>query len=119
MARSPRGDGVVVAGAFLVALAGVVQAAGAAPQAGTPKPAVDAIARSLFLIGDAGKPAKGVEPVASRATVVFLGDNVYPRGLPPETEPDWPEMERRLDDQVDSVRTTGARAREAYSELLP
>jgi Calcineurin-like phosphoesterase len=119
VARSRRGDRSALAGGFLVVLVGVAQAAGAPPPAGVPGPPVHAIARSLFLIGDAGKPAKGEEPVlvalrrdvaplASRATVVFLGDNVYPRGLPPETDPDRPEMERRLDDQVDAARPFGA-----------
>ena len=85
-----------------------------------PTPEPDAIAETLFLIGDAGKPAKGGEPVlialraqleraGGRATVVFLGDNVYPEGLPAPTDPARAEMERRLDDQVDAVRDAAAR----------
>ena len=51
-------------------------------------PESDAIAETLVLIGDAGEPAKGGEPVlialrhqlersGDRATVAFLGDNLY------------------------------------------
>ena len=80
----------------------------------------DSVSEALFLIGDAGRPAKGGEPVlialrqqlersAGRATVVFLGDNVYPAGLPTPGHQQRAEMERRLDDQVDAVKDTGAR----------
>jgi hypothetical protein len=75
---------------------------------------------TLFLIGDAGAPAPGGEPVlhaltqalgtaAGERVVVFLGDNVYPRGLPDSAAPDRPEMERRLGAQVDVVLRAGAR----------
>ena len=75
---------------------------------------------SLFLIGDAGKPAKGGEPVlislrrdlalaGARAAVAFLGDNLYPAGLPEPGDRERAELERRLDAQVDAVRDTGAR----------
>ena len=84
----------------------------------TPRPG--AVAESLFLIGDAGSPAQGGEPVlialrqqversGGNATVVFLGDNLYPAGLPAPGRPGLAEMERRIDDQVDAVKTTGAR----------
>jgi len=76
---------------------------------------------SLFLIGDAGEPAKGGEPVlaslrrelqqaGARGMVAFLGDNLYPKGLAAEGNRDRPEQERRLDAQLDAVRGTGARA---------
>jgi hypothetical protein len=85
-----------------------------------PVPEPDAVAETLFLIGDAGEPAKGGEPVlialrrqieraGSHATVAFLGDNLYPDGLPSPEHPEYAEMLRRLDDQVDAVRDTGAR----------
>jgi hypothetical protein len=85
-----------------------------------PREEQNAVAQTVFLIGDGGKPARSGEPVlialrrdvaplGSRATVVFLGDNVYPSGLPGPGAPDRAEMERRLDDQVDAVRDTGAR----------
>jgi hypothetical protein len=83
-------------------------------------PGPDAVAQALFLIGDAGEPAKGGEPVlialrreleraGGRATVVFLGDNLYPDGLPEPAHPEFAEMARRLDDQVDAVKDKAAR----------
>ena len=83
-------------------------------------PEPDAVVQTLFLVGDAGLPAKGGEPVlialrqqleraAGHATVAFLGDNLYPSGLPAPGHPQLAEMERRLDDQVDAARATGAR----------
>ena len=106
----------------LVALA-LVLAGMPAPRAGQAPPLApepDSIAETLFLIGDAGHPAKEGEPVlialreqlersAGRATVVFLGDNLYPAGLPALGDPDLAKMARRLDDQVDAVKDVGAR----------
>ena len=80
----------------------------------TASPASD-IEFSLYLIGDAGEPAPGGEPVLraltatmegspGQAAVVFLGDNIYPKGLPPLGGPTRPEMERRLLDQIAAVR---------------
>ncbi len=84
------------------------------------RPEPDQVGFSLFLIGDAGKPAKGGEPVlislrrdlglaGARAAVAFLGDNLYSYGLPAPGDRQRAEMERRLDAQVDAVRDTGAR----------
>ncbi|MEA2722833.1 MAG: hypothetical protein QOH59_604, partial [Gemmatimonadales bacterium] len=75
---------------------------------------------SVYLIGDAGKPDSAGEPVltalrsdlASRRSdrvVVFLGDNAYPRGLPPPGQPGRREAERHLAAQVEAVTSTGAR----------
>ncbi|HYT62755.1 MAG TPA: metallophosphoesterase [Gemmatimonadales bacterium] len=76
---------------------------------------------TLLLIGDAGAPAAppDSEPVlmalraaaaaASHPFIVFLGDNVYPRGLPDSGAPDRPEAERRLTAQIAVLRATGAR----------
>jgi hypothetical protein len=41
--------------------------------------------------------------------VVFLGDNIYGLGLPPETHPGRPESERRLQAQMEVTRDTGVR----------
>ena len=71
----------------------------------------DAIESTIFLIGDAGNPAPE-EPVLialkrqvtespGDRVVVFLGDNVYPRGMPVEGAPDRSEAERRLLDQIE------------------
>jgi hypothetical protein len=106
-----------------LAVALALLGAPAAPQAPASPPALDpgSVAETLFLVGDAGRPAKGGEPVlialrhelersAGRATVVFLGDNLYPAGLPAPAAPGIAELERRLDDQVDAVREAGVRA---------
>jgi hypothetical protein len=87
--------------------------------AALPPPAALLLAVHLFLIGDAGEPAAD-EPVLralagelSRApdssVVVVLGDNLYPKGLPPESDPDFAEMARRIDAQVDVVRAASVR----------
>ena len=91
----------------------------------TPAPAADpasplpAVETRVYLIGDAGAPAPGdavLEALAgevaadpARSVVVFLGDNIYPAGLPPEGTPGRKEAERRLDAQIDLVRDAGAR----------
>lgn len=79
---------------------------------GSPKPVPDAqdVETRLFLIGDAGVPltkdpvlgalAKEVSADPRHAVVVFLGDNIYPRGLPPRESPGRKEAERRLDAQL-------------------
>ena len=73
----------------------------------------------LYLIGDAGAPAQGrPEPVLlalrrelerdpARSFAVFLGDNVYPRGLVAPGHPERAESERRLREQVVAVRESG------------
>ena len=96
---------------------GVLACAGAPPPTPAPVPALppEEVETSLYLIGDAGAPDPKGEPVlealgrdlaASQAerVVVFLGDNVYPRGLPAPGEPDRPEAERRLIAQVETVK---------------
>src|ERR1043166_9814747 len=61
---------------------------------------------SLFLIGDAGKPDPAGDPVLAElarqasaaprgSAILFLGDNLYPRGLPVPDDPERKEMERR------------------------
>ena len=74
---------------------------------------------TLLLVGDAGAPATD-EPVLralaaeavkapERTLVVFLGDNLYPDGLPPERHPARAEGERRLAAQADAALGAGAR----------
>ncbi len=110
------------AGGRGMVLGAAVFAAGCAgtppPQPLAPTAAGSDIETSLFLIGDAGKPEpddpvlgaarRQVAAEADRAVVVFLGDNVYPSGLPDTTDPEWPELARRLAAQVAVV--TGAAA---------
>jgi hypothetical protein len=74
---------------------------------------------SLFLIGDAGNPDPEGEPVfhaleaaiegnPTTSVVVFLGDNIYPHGMPDTLSKKRAEMERRIDAQIDVVSKTGA-----------
>ncbi|HEU4680609.1 MAG TPA: metallophosphoesterase [Gemmatimonadales bacterium] len=103
-----------------VALAGAAACAGNAPPQATPVPAISPadVAVSLYLIGDAGAPNRGGEPVLQalnrdrgsrtpRSVVLFLGDNIYPKGLPAPGQPNRPEAERRLADQVEAVTSVG------------
>lgn len=76
---------------------------------------------TLFLVGDAGAPAAppDSEPVlvALRAAaaavpspvIVFLGDNVYPSGMPDASAAGRAEAERRLSAQLAVLHATGAR----------
>jgi hypothetical protein len=84
--------------------------AGVVPQADP-----QAIEVSLYIIGDAGRPAPGREPVLRALggdvrtgerprVVLFLGDNLYPAGLPDSAARAWREAERRLAAQIDAVR---------------
>ena len=80
----------------------------------------DSIEVSIFLIGDAGGDAYDREPVLQelalqsdslrpvRQFVVFLGDNVYPRGIPPAGHPSRDDAERRLAAQVLAIRKGSA-----------
>ena len=71
-----------------------------------PVPPMDSIELALFLIGDAGSKAYDGEPVLAELArqadsfrtvkqyVIFLGDNVYPRGVPPVGHPARDDAER-------------------------
>lgn len=121
MVRVPRPRGARSrAAAWLSAAALAASGCGAAsPSPAEPAPVLGAVETRLFLIGDAGAPAPrdpvlaalGAQVAAdpSRALVVFLGDNIYPSGLPAERAPGRAEAERRLDAQVDVVREREAR----------
>lgn len=79
----------------------------------TPTPAE--IVETVFLIGDAGEPdprlpetaldslAAQAAPLGSRATIVFLGDNVYPSGIADAGNSTYPDAVRRLDAQIKAV----------------
>jgi hypothetical protein len=97
----------------------VAGCAGAAPEPVlVPEPAD--VETTVLLIGDGGNPDPAGEPVlqALRAVleaapgqrvVVFLGDNIYPRGLPDSSSLDRAEMERRIDAQLDAALLPGVR----------
>jgi hypothetical protein len=105
------------------ALAGVLVAGCAPPRLPLPPgtaAAPDEIEATLFLIGDAGEPVRRGDPVLAalrravadrpeRTIVAFLGDNIYPRGMPPEGAADRPDAERRINAQLAVVAGTGAR----------
>ncbi len=120
--------GLPVAALFVAALlvgTGPVRSAErgrpAAPApAPAPAPSLDPDV-TLLLVGDGGEPRAGGEPVLAalareaaaapaRSVVVFLGDNVYPKGIPPEGDPGYTEALRRLGDQVRAATAGGARA---------
>lgn len=75
----------------------------------------DQIETTLFLIGDAGEPdprttsvalealAKDAAEAPGQVVIVFLGDNVYPAGIPEEGAAEWADARRRLAAQVDVV----------------
>jgi len=68
----------------------------------------DSIAHSIFFIGDAGEPLphgneKTLSILTSQAsvnssdsTVIFLGDNIYPKGLPDSADSERSEVEAEI-----------------------
>lgn len=86
-----------------------------------PAPPPEAIDTTVLLIGDAGLPALDEpEPVLQalrseasqhpdNTTVVFLGDNIYPDGMPPPDSKQRRKAEAALLAQIDAVRESGAR----------
>ncbi|MGZ3949973.1 MAG: BamA/TamA family outer membrane protein [Flavisolibacter sp.] len=81
----------------------------------------DSINQRIFLIGDAGEMNSTTHPVIDwmkkninwndeRNSVLFLGDNVYPLGLPLEGDPTFPHSKDVLDDQISLVKGKKARA---------
>jgi hypothetical protein len=77
---------------------------------------IDSLELTLFLIGDAGSKAYDGEPVLEELAiqsdslrrvkqfVVFLGDNVYPRGVPPVDDPHREDAEKKIAAQVYAIR---------------
>jgi hypothetical protein len=73
----------------------------------------DSLSSRIILIGDAGEQKNGVHPVLEflkksfpldkRTTIIFLGDNVYPQGLPSHYAKDYPEKKQILDSQINVV----------------
>jgi hypothetical protein len=90
----------------------------------TPVPAPlapkDSLELAIFLIGDAGSKAYDGEPVLAELAlqsdslrpvpqfVVFLGDNVYPRGVPPLGDPNRDDAEKKVAAQVLAIRKGSA-----------
>lgn len=117
--RRWRGGGRVralVVGGVFAAFALVLLAAG---QGDAPSSPFAEGVETLLLAGDAGNPA-AEEPLLralaaeaakdpERTLVVFLGDNLYPNGLPHERDVWRKEGERRLAAQADAALDAGAR----------
>jgi hypothetical protein len=73
------------------------------------------IETTLFLIGDAGEPdPRQVGPpldsltaqaaaAPERSILLFLGDNVYPAGIPAEGAAEWADARRRVEAQVRAI----------------
>ncbi|MEX0747533.1 MAG: metallophosphoesterase, partial [Rhodothermales bacterium] len=73
------------------------------------------LAYALILVGDGGDAPRGqTEPSfmlldrmlderGDRSTVVFLGDNIYPSGMPPNSSPERQDAERRINAQLEVV----------------
>ncbi|MFY0253564.1 BamA/TamA family outer membrane protein [Chitinophaga sp. 30R24] len=80
------------------------------------------VVRRVILIGDAGElHSNGKNPVVDAVrhtfdmqdsinTVLFLGDNVYPRGVPDSTSKKFPAAKEILDYQINLVKGTNAHA---------
>ena len=100
----------------LVVLASIAVCCGGHRQQPVPAaPVARDVETTFFLIGDAGDPDPRGEPVLtalqsdlaatqSPTVVVFLGDNLYPSGMPTVGSLDRPEAERRLRGQIDATR---------------
>ena len=116
------------AGLLALALAAAACTRALEPATLVPAPVapLDSIEVSLFLIGDAGSSAYDGEPVLQdlakqsdslrpvKQFVVFLGDNVYPRGVPPEGHPNRDDAEKKIAAQVLAIRKG-----EAQGILIP
>jgi hypothetical protein len=81
----------------------------------------DTINQRIFLIGDAGDMNTSTHPLIDwlkkninwndeRNAVIFLGDNIYPLGLPLEGDPTYPHSKAILDDQISLVKDKKAKA---------
>jgi hypothetical protein len=111
--RRPRGQ---FGGARLAPLLALLAlpACGLKLPADTVRP--DEIETTVLLIGDAGEPdprnplpppldslAAHAAAAPDRTVIVFLGDNVYPDGIPEEGAAEWADARRRLAVQVRAV----------------
>ena len=72
--------------------------------------------RQVFLIGDTGEPRFPSDPnfeflkqkldqASADDILIFLGDNIYPRGLPSLEDPDRPALEEKLNAQLDLIKS--------------
>ncbi len=84
------------------------------------QPSDDEITFSVVLIGDAGehKPyslpilevaTERLEQFGEQSAIIFLGDNIYPLGLPPEEDPKRTKMEAKLSPQLDVIKNSAGK----------
>src|SRR5687767_7830662 len=75
----------------------------------------DTLKHRIFLVGDAGELVGNEHPLMDwlkrnvdwddeRNVVLFLGDNIYPEGMPAKGEPGYPLAQRILDYQISLVK---------------
>ena len=107
------------AGRFVVGAIAVIASIAACRGSRVETPSPAEIVETIFLIGDAGEPDPRLPETAldsltvqaaaagARATIVFLGDNVYPSGTVGPEAPNYPDALRRLDAQVRVVPSGG------------
>ncbi len=115
-----------LAPALLLAASGCIKPPVNAPWTPFPTPSPSAVDVAVFLVGDAGEGLPGRSPVLASVrsdvetwsealkrpgavNVLFLGDNVYPAGVRPRSDPSFPADSARLASQVDVVRGPAAR----------
>lgn len=83
--------------------------------------AADTVAQRIFLIGDAGELKNDAHPVVDwlkknvdwndeRNTALYLGDNIYPLGMPMEGEPSYAQSKKIIDYQISLVKGKKAKA---------
>jgi hypothetical protein len=73
----------------------------------------------LLLIGDAGEAQENdavlqmledwASKIPEKSMIIFLGDNIYPAGMPAETDSARQEAELHLSAQVDTILNSKAR----------
>lgn len=77
--------------------------------------AVWAQSHTIYLVGDAGEPFPDGNPVLKQinahlareqhpASIIYLGDNIYPDGLPDEEHPDRQRAEQIIKRQLDILK---------------
>ncbi len=81
----------------------------------------DSVRQRIYLIGDGGELVGGKHPVVDwlkknidwndeKNTALFLGDNIYPYGLPTEGEPEYETAKKIIDYQLDLVKGKKSKA---------
>src|SRR5687767_9899526 len=81
----------------------------------------DTLKHRIFLVGDAGELVGNEHPLMDwlkrnvdwddeRNVVLFLGDNIYPEGMPAKGEPGYPLAKRILDYQISLVKGKKSKA---------